>query len=64
MFKNLNINRIQIKCDQRNISSSRLAEKCGYKLDGMLRENSFNEYFNDLKNTLVYSKLRSEYKKE
>jgi len=63
-FENFKINRIQIKCDERNKASSGVAIKCGYQFEGKHREDSFNEYFDSFRNTLVYSKLKSEYKKK
>lgn len=63
-FEKLNLNRIQIKCDERNKASFGVAEKCEYKFEGKFREDSFSEHFNDFRNTLVYSKLKSEYKKK
>lgn len=63
-FENFNINRIQIKCDEQNYASSGVAKKCGYQLEGKIREDSFNEYFNEFRNTLVFSKLKSEYNKK
>ena len=63
-FERLKLNRIQIKCDEENKASFGVAKKCGYKYEGKLREDVFNEYFNDFRNTLVFSKLKSEYKKK
>ena len=63
-FENMDINRIQIRCDERNKASFGVAKKCDYKYEGKLREDDFSEYFNDLRNTLVFSKLKSEYKKK
>jgi len=40
-FENMGINRIQIKCDERNNASSGVAKKCGYIFEGKLRENYF-----------------------
>ncbi len=60
-FENLELNRVQIKCDERNIASAGVAKKCGYKYEGTLRQNMRNNYYNDLRNTLVFSKLYSEY---
>jgi RimJ/RimL family protein N-acetyltransferase len=60
-FKNLNLNRIQIKCDERNTASAKVAEKCGYVFEGKHREDSFSEYFKDFRSTLIFSKLRSEF---
>jgi len=58
------LNRIQIKCDERNIASSGVAKKCGYVFEGKFREDSYSEYFKDFRNTLVFSKLKSGFKKE
>jgi ribosomal-protein-serine acetyltransferase len=58
------LNRIQIKCDERNLASSGVAKKCGYVLEGKLRQNSYSEHFKDFRNTLVFSKLKSEFDKE
>lgn len=63
-FEKMNLNRIQIKCDERNKASSGVAEKCGYKFEGKFRQDSFSGHFNDFRNTLVYSKLKSEYTKK
>ena len=63
-FENLGLNRIRIKCDERNKASAGVAKKCGYKFEGTFREDRFSEYFNDFRNTLFFSKLRSEYKKK
>lgn len=57
------LNRIQIKCDSRNKASAATALKCGYLLEGELREDVYSQYFKDFRNTLVFSKLRSDYKK-
>lgn len=57
------LNRIQIKCDERNKASSGVALKCGYLFEGKFRSDVYSEYFKDFRNTLLFSKLRSEYKK-
>jgi len=62
-FINNNLNRIQIQCDERNIASSGVAKKCGYIFEGKRREDSYSEYFKDFRNTLVFSKLKSDFKK-
>ena len=62
VFEKLKLNRIQIRCDERNDASVRVAKKCGYIYEGRLRERSFSSYFKDLRNVLVFSKLLSEYK--
>ncbi len=63
-FENLNLNRMQLKCDEKNNPSIRVASRCGYTLEGMLREDSYNEYFDDLRNTMIFSKLESDYLKD
>ena len=63
-FINHNLNRLQIKCDEENTASSGVAKKCNFKLEGLLREDKYSKYFNKLTNTLVFSKLLSEYKKK
>jgi ribosomal-protein-serine acetyltransferase len=61
-FENFKLNRIQIHCDEQNEASKSVIKKCGYKFEGTHREDSFNEYFNNFRNTLMFSKLQSEYK--
>ncbi len=36
-FEQLGVRRIDIRCDDRNLASARVAEKCGYRLEGVLR---------------------------
>ncbi|MFA5131150.1 MAG: GNAT family protein [Patescibacteria group bacterium] len=62
-FLNLNLNRIQIKCDERNIPSAGVAKKSGYTLEGKYREDTYSEYFKDFRNTFIFSKLKSDFKK-
>jgi RimJ/RimL family protein N-acetyltransferase len=60
-FENHDLNRIQIKCDERNEASFGVAKKCGYIFEGKYRQDNYSQYFKDFRNTLVYSKLKSEY---
>lgn len=62
-FGNGGLNRICIKCDERNIPSAKTAQKCGYLFEGKHREDSYSEYFKDLRNTLYFAKLKSDFKK-
>ncbi len=62
-FLNGNLNRIQIRCDERNIPSAGVAKKCGYIFEGKYRADVYSEYHRDLRNTLIFSKLKSEFKK-
>jgi len=63
-FTNMGLNRIQIKCDERNVASAAVAKKCGYIFEGQHREDAYSEHFGNLRNTLYFSKLKSEFKKK
>ncbi len=63
-FLNLGINRIQIRCDERNIASVGVVKKCGYFFEGKHRADVFSKHFNDFRNTLVFSKLSKDFKQE
>ena len=58
-FENMNLNRIEIYCDERNIGSARVMEKNGLKYEGTLRQRAcFKGEFVNLK---CYSILKQEY---
>jgi hypothetical protein len=51
-------NRIEVRCSSQNERSSKVPERCGYTLEGVLRKNYFiNGVYHDTK---VYSKLRTD----
>lgn len=58
-FNKLGLNRIQIKCAVKNISSKNIPNKLGFHLEGIERYGEFlsGNVFTDLE---VYSKLKSE----
>ena len=56
----LGFNRLEIRCDPNNIKSGLLAEKCGYTLEGILRENTV--HLESYRSTKVFSKIRSDLK--
>ncbi len=60
-FINLGFNRLQIKCDEENKASSKVALNCGYSLEGRIREEIYIKENNNFRNTLIYFKLKSEY---
>ncbi len=60
-FTELQLNRIQIKCDALNNASESLAQKCGYQLEGKLRATDYKKTDNIFRDTLYFSKLASEY---
>lgn len=60
-FKELNLHRIQIKCDADNLRSKAIPERLGFKLEGTIREDHKHEdgTFSD---GLVYGLLAHEWK--
>ena len=63
-FENLNLNRILLKCDEKNIASTGVAKKNNYVLEGTLRKDVWSDYFNNFRNSLYFSKLKEEWLKE
>lgn len=62
-FQNQKINRIVIKCDEKNIASKKVTEKSGYLYEGKHREAMYSKKHKSYRNVLCYSKLKKEYKK-
>ena len=56
----MGLNRIVIKNDTKNIRSVNVAKRCGYHLDGVMRQNRWNDISQTLGDTNVFSKLKSE----
>ena len=59
-FERLAANRVEIHCDARNERSRRVAERCGFMLEGTLRRNALTTD-SALRDTLIYSVVREEY---
>jgi ribosomal-protein-serine acetyltransferase len=55
-FKHLKANRVSIYCDADNDRSSAVAKRCGFLLEGILRNDSLDVDGN-LRSTLVFSKI-------
>ena len=55
------INRIVIGNDTQNPRSAHVAERCGYVLEGVMREDAWDEYHKRFRNSNVWSKLKSEW---
>lgn len=53
----LQANRIEIRCDGRNVRSARIAERLGFTLEGALRKEKRGTD-GSLRDTLVFSKVR------
>ena len=58
-FERLGANRIEIRCDDGNDRSGRVAERLGYRLDGVLRCDARGRE-SQLRNTRIYSKVRAD----
>lgn len=56
-IQELQANRIQIRCDARNIRSAKVAERCGFTLEGILR-NETCDVNGALSNTMIFAKVR------
>ncbi len=55
-FEQLRAQRIEIRCDDRNLKSSRVAERAGFQLEGILRNDSV-AVDGSLRSTRVYAKI-------
>lgn len=58
-FEQLGARRLEIRCDARNQRSARVAERCGYQLEGRLRSNELDTS-GELSDTLIYALLPSD----
>lgn len=61
IFEHLQAHRVRITCDDANVRSWRVAERCGFVREGHLRENKLNPD-GTRSGTLLYSLLRSEFR--
>ena len=58
-FNELKANRVEIRCDSKNIRSKRIPEKLGFVLEGILRNNSLAIHGEGLRDTCVFAKVRN-----
>ena len=59
-FEHLKAHRVRLECDEANVRSHRVAERCGMVKEGHIRENKKNPD-GTLSGTLHYGLLRSEF---
>lgn len=58
------INRIVIRNDTQNLRSARVAEKTGYTLEGIMRQDAWDDYHKRLRDTNIWAKLKSDWEKQ
>ena len=59
-FEQLNAERVEIRCDERNEKSHGVMERAGFIREGCLR-NFVREHGGELRNALIYALLRDEF---
>ncbi len=55
-FQHLKANRVEIRCDANNTRSAAVAKRCGFLLEGILRNDNLS-VSGELRSTLVFSKI-------
>jgi RimJ/RimL family protein N-acetyltransferase len=60
-FEILKANRIEIRCDKRNVRSRKVAERLGYRLEGILRNNQ-EAVSGGLEDTCVYAMVPEDFR--
>ena len=60
IFHHLHAHQVKIECDETNLRSCRIAERCGFIQEGHLRENKHNPNGHP-SGTLIYGMLRVEF---
>jgi ribosomal-protein-serine acetyltransferase len=58
-FNNLGANRVEIRCDEKNVRSKLVAENLGFVLEGILRNESLTPD-GHLRSTMVFSRVKSD----
>ncbi len=56
-FDMLGAKRVEIRCDAKNIRSAAVPQRLGYKLEGILRCDDRHHLTNELRDTMVFSKV-------
>jgi RimJ/RimL family protein N-acetyltransferase len=60
-FEVFKAERLEIRCDARNVRSAAVARRCGYTLEGIMRRDSRAPDTGELRDTLVFALVRSEW---
>ena len=56
-------NRIWLGNDTQNLRSVHVAERCDYRLEGVIRQEAWDEYHQRFRDTNMWSKLKEDWKK-
>jgi len=56
-FNTFKADRVFIRCDERNVASARVAEKAGFQLEGILRNDSLDTA-GGLRSTRLYARIK------
>ncbi len=57
-FQTLHARRVEIRCDEKNSKSRMVAERAGYELEGILKQDAITMDGKNLRNTCIYAKIR------
>lgn len=57
-FERLGARRVEIRCDEENIKSRLVAERTGFELEGILKQNELSIDGKSLRNTCIYAKIK------
>ena len=57
------INRIIIRNDTQNLRSAHVSERCGYVLEGIMRQDTWDSYHQRLRDTNIWAKLKSDWER-
>lgn len=57
-FETLGARRVEIRCDEENVKSRSVAERAGFELEGILKNDFLSIRDNVLRNTCIYAKIR------
>ncbi|MEH7178416.1 GNAT family N-acetyltransferase [Neobacillus vireti] len=57
-FTELNANRVEIRCDPRNLRSRAIPERLGFTLEGILKNDNLSVTSNELRDTCIFAKTK------
>lgn len=60
-FNHFHAERIEIRCDTENTNSRKVAERLGFTLEGILRNNAMSADGKSIRSTCVFSTLKQEW---